>query len=453
MQTYHSPLEPETMTVQSPETPACGVALCGCGTVGTGVAQVLLSPGALDERLAGRVRLLHVVDVRLEETRRALAPLGEVNVTDDLQVVLQDPDVNVVVELIGGTTIARTLVEQALAAGKDVVTANKALLAEHGDGLYRLARRHGRAIAFEASVGGGMPVIAALRTGLVGDRIDSVYGILNGTCNYVLTRMLQDDLPYGKALAEAQERGYAEADPRLDVDGHDTAHKLAVLARVAFGVNVALDDIACEGIAGVDLSDLRFAEDLGYKVKLLAIGIRRSAGLELRVHPALLRHDHPVAGVDGVFNAVCIHGSNVGEVVLTGRGAGRMPTAGAVVADVARIALGGYRAEFAALSQFGDVPDARLVPFGQVETRYYFRLDCADQPGVLAQVSAILGEEGISIASVRQQEGVPPDGGLVPVVFMTHRAQEAAVQRALGRINGLDTVRGERTHMFRVEDI
>ncbi len=431
----------------------CTVALYGCGTVGMGVAQALLARGALNERIGDRVHLKYVVDVRLEEIRGVLQPPEGLVLTDDLAQPLDDPEVDAVVELFGGTTAARTVVERALAAGKDVVTANKALLAEHGDELFRLARAHGRAIAFEGSVAGGIPVIAAIRTGLVGDRIESIYGIVNGTCNYVLTRMLEQEMPYARALAEAQERGYAEADPRLDIEGSDSAHKLVVLARLAFGVNVRLDQIPCEGIAGVELSDLRYARALGYTLKLLVIGIRRGERLELRVHPALLRHDHPVAGVGGAHNAVCIHGSHVGEIVLTGLGAGRMPTSSAVISDIARIALGTYRTDFAALSPFGDVPDAHLVPFGEVETRHYFRLDCADRPGVLAKVANILGEENISIASVRQQEAAAPGEDVVPVVFMTHRAKEGAVARALDRINQLDVVRGERTRMLRVEDI
>jgi homoserine dehydrogenase len=431
----------------------CNVALYGCGTVGTGVAQVLLSRGALGERIGDRVKLKYVVDARLDEVRRALQQSGPVIVTDDLDQPLADPEVNVVVELFGGMTAARTVVERALASGRDVITANKALLASYGDELFRLARAHGRAIGFEGSVGGGIPVIGAIRDGLVANRIERIYGIVNGTCNYVLTRMLERDMLYARALAEAQERGYAEADPRLDVEGLDSAHKLAVLARLAFGVNVKLEHIACEGIAHVELSDLRYAQALGYTLKLLAIGIRRGERLELRVHPSLLRKEHPVAGIGGVFNAVCIHTSHAGEVVLTGQGAGRMPTTSAVLSDIAAMALGTYPTDFAALSQFGDVPDADVVPVGDIQTRYYFRLDCADRPGVLAKVAAILGEEDISIASLRQQEPAGPGKHVVPVVFMTHHAREASFRRALDRINQLDVVRGDRTRFLRVEDI
>lgn len=431
----------------------CNVALCGCGTVGMGVARALLGESALSERIGETVRLKCVVDLRLEEVRSELDPPEDVVLTDAPDQALNDPAVDVVVELIGGTTTAREVIERALRNGKNVVTANKALLAEAGDRLFALARQQGRCIAYEAAVAGGIPAVAALRNGLVADRIDALYGIVNGTCNYVLTRMLDRGVDYETALAEAQSAGYAEADPTLDVEGHDSAHKLTVLARLAFGVNARLDDIHCEGIDGMELGDLRYARSLGYTTKLLAIGIRREGGIELRVHPALLHREHPLAAVSGVYNAVCVHGSHVGELVLTGRGAGRRPTASAVVADLARMALGTYPAEFAAFRQFGAVPQARLVPMGEVETRYYFRLDCRDRPGVLAQVADLLGGEDISIASVRQQEVAGSGEQFVPVVFMTHRTRHDAMQRALERINDLETVRGESTRMIRVEDI
>jgi len=429
------------------------VALFGCGTVGMGVAEALLGRSALAARIGDAIRLRYIVDLRLDEIRRELQPPEEVRLTNDLDEPLRDPEVHVVVELLGGTTTARTVVERALRAGKDVVTANKALLAEHGDELYGIARETGRCIAFEASVGGAIPVIAAVRDGLVGDDIESVYGIVNGTCNYILTRMLGAGLTYADALQEAQEKGYAEADPALDVDGIDSAHKLAILVRMAFGVNVSMADIACEGIGEVELQDLEYARDLGYVVKLLAIGRRRGNSVEARVHPTLLHRDHPLAAIDGVFNGICIHGSHAGQVVLTGRGAGRMPTTSAIIGDVARVALGTYQTSFATLSQFGELPHAQLVPFGEVETRCYFRLDCLDRPGVLAKVAGILGEENISVASVRQQEVATAARDQVPVVFMTHVARESSVRRALDRISQLDVVRDGTTRLLRVEDI
>ena len=432
----------------------CNVAVYGCGTVGGGVVSMLLGRrGALEERIGGRVRLRYVVDLRLKELAAELELPDSVVLTDDIEAPLRDPEVRVVVELIGGLKAARDVIERALRAGKDVVTANKALLADCGSELFALARSQGRSIAFEAAVAGGIPIISALRDGLVGDSIQSVYGIVNGTCNYILTRMSEDGLSYDEALAEAQQKGYAEADPTLDVDGHDTAHKLAVMARLAFGANARAGDVACEGIRGIEPADLAYADAMGYKVKLLATGIRRPEGVELRVHPALLDCHHPLASVGGAFNAVCVHGDCVGEVVLTGLGAGRWPTASAVVADICRLALGTYGADFANLSQFGPIERADVVPMAEVCMRYYFRLCCEDRPGVLAQVAGILGRHGISISSVIQQEVGATAGAHVSVVFMTHKAQEGALQGALEEINGLDCIQGGRTRMLRVQEI
>jgi homoserine dehydrogenase len=418
-----------------------------------GVARALLAGGALTERLGGRIRLKYVVDVRIDETRRDLAPPRGVVLTSDLAPPLSDPNVHVIVELIGGTDTAGDLIERALKAGKDVVTANKALLAEHGDRLYRLARRQGRSIAFGAAVGGGIPVVAAVRNGLIGDRIQSIYGILNGTCNYVLTCMLEQGMAYQDALDEAQRLGYAEADPSLDVDGHDTAHKLAVLARLAFGIDVRASQIPCEGIAGTDLRDMRIADTLGYRLKLMAVGVRRGERLELRVHPVLLRHGHAMAAVSGVHNAVCIHGDLVGELTLTGKGAGRPATASAVLADIARMALGTYRADFAGLSQFGEVPAARLVPADETLTRYYVRLSARDCADVFAGIAGILGRQGVGIASLHQQEGGESEGGFLTVVLITRPAGEGMVRRALEEINRLDVICAEKTALIRVEDI
>jgi homoserine dehydrogenase len=432
----------------------CNVALYGCGTVGAGVAEILLGRrGALRRRLGPGIQLRYIVDLRLEQVRSQIQPPDSVTLTDEIQQPLSDPDVDVVVELFGGTGAAKKVVENALRAGKDVVTANKALLAAHGAELYRLARQEDCSIAFEAAVAGGIPVIGAVRNSLVSERISSVYGIVNGTCNYILTRMSTADLSYEQALAEAQEKGYAEADPTLDVEGHDSAHKLAVLARLAFGVDVGEESIYCEGISDIEPEDICYARSLGYTLKLLAIGIERGGQLELRVHPALLHHDHPLAAVGGAYNAVCVHGDSVGEVVLTGLGAGRWPTASAVVGDICSTALGTYQVDFRELSQFGEVPAADLLPLEQVQARYYFRLSCTDRPGVLAQVAGILGRHQISIASCIQQDQAPDDQGHVPVVFMTHEATEGALSAALAEINELDTLDGDRTRMLRVQEI
>jgi len=430
------------------------VALFGCGTVGMGVVKLLLARDAAHTmRIGRRINLRYVVDKRVQEVAAALDLPESVKLTADIDEALQDDSIDIVVELFGGIDAPLTVAKRALEAGKDVVTANKALLATHGSELFRLARGRNRCIAFEASVGGGIPVIQAIRDGLIGSHIRSVHGIVNGTCNYILTRMMEAGMGYEQALAEAQKKGYAEADPRLDVEGGDSAHKLCVLARLAFGSDVKLEDVHCEGIVGIELEDLRYAHVLGYTVKLLAIGIRAEDRIDVRVHPTLLHHWHPIAAVGGVLNAICIAGDRVGEVVLTGQGAGRWPTAGAVIADICQVALGTCRTSFAELSQFGDVPVARLRPFEEVHTRYYIRLSCLDRPGVLAQVAGILGGEKISIASCRQQDVAARGDKHVPVVFMTHRAREGAVRTALGQINRLDCIDGAETRMIRVEDI
>jgi homoserine dehydrogenase len=265
--------------------------------------------------------------------------------------------------------------------------------------------------------------------------------------------MVEEGISYEQALGEAQEKGYAEADPELDVGGGDSAHKLCVLARLAFGVDVRLEEVLCEGITSITLQDLEYARDLGYTVKLLAIGSQSEDGIGLRVHPTLLRHSHPMAAVTGVLNAVCVSGDRVGEVILTGQGAGRWATASAVVADICQVALGTYGEQFAQMSQFGDVPPADMKDFKSISTRYYLRLSCQDRPGVLAQVAGVLGDEQISIASCRQVALPEGDQQHVPVVFMTHKAQEGAMQRAIGRINNLEAIEARQTRMIRVEDI
>ncbi|MFP4026578.1 MAG: homoserine dehydrogenase [Candidatus Brocadiia bacterium] len=434
--------------------PKTKVALYGCGTIGTGVARILLGEkGGLLRKMTSPIELAYVVDVRAEEIAQEIDFPASVEVTTELDAPLGDPDVGIVVELIGGTDIAARVVEKALRSGKDIVTANKALLAAHGQHLYALAREVGKSIAFEASVAGGIPVVASMRDAMIGDRIQSVYGIVNGTCNYILTQMTDRGVSYGEALLEAQEKGYAEANPELDVEGHDSAHKLGVLARIGFGVEVQDNEIPREGVTNIEPQDLRYARALGYTVKLLAIGIQREEGTELRVHPALLKHNHPLATIGGAYNAVCVHGACAGEIMLTGLGAGRWPTATAVVADVARLALGTYQPCFRDFSQFGDVPEARMIPSNELEMRYYFRLSCHDRPGVLAKVAGILGEHDISIASCMQQDQASHPEHYVPVVFMTHQAKESEMNAALSKINALDSVDGADTRMLRVQDI
>jgi len=424
------------------------VGLLGLGTVGAGVAELLGDGDALAAASGARLCLARAADVVPE--RAAACGIPADRFTTDARAVIADDGVDVVVELIGGTGIARELAAAALAAGKHVVTANKALLAEHGEELFGAAREAGVSISFEASVCGGIPVIQAVRDGLVANRIEHLLGIVNGTSNYILTRMARENMSYADALAEAQANGYAEADPTLDVNGTDSAHKLAILAAIAFGRPVDLADVYVEGIDRVALADIRYAEGMGYAVKLLAIGKATDGGLELRVHPAMIHRDHPLAAVQGVFNAVWIRGHAVGDTMFYGRGAGRAPTASAVVADLVDLALGRAPAAFQHLAaRIADAPAARARRIGDIDTRYYLRVQALDLPGVLAQVATILGNHGISIASMLQQER--REGEAVPVILMTHTARESRVQDAIAAIDALEVVH-DRTLCIRVEE-
>ena len=436
-----------------------GIGLLGFGTVGAGVVDGLQkNAGVIADRLGVRPVLRRIADLDLE-TDRGVAVDREL-LTSDAASVIADPGVDVVVELIGGTGVAKELVTAALEAGKPVVTANKALLAEHGEEIFGLALRKNTEIRFGASVGGGIPVIRALREGLVGNRIESIYGILNGTCNYILTRMENEGLSFDAALAEAQAAGYAEADPALDIDGFDTAHKAVILASLAHGFSVPMDSVHVEGIRGLSELDIRYALDFGYRIKLLAVianrggsgndnGDASSGGIEVRVHPALVPLDEMLASVSGVFNAVMLSGDLTGDTLYYGRGAGKGPTASTVIGDIADLAR-----TFQADCKLGFLPAGAAGPgrgvrdMHEVETRYYLRLSLLDKPGVLAQITTILGREGVSLASVLQKEGRSDDH--VPVVAVTHRALERSIDAALADIDKLDIVAG-KTVRLRIE--
>src|SRR5262249_22626937 len=359
-----------------------------------------------------------------------------------------DPEIDIVVELIGGADgIALEVVETALRRGAHVVTANKALMAKHGTRLAACAEEKGVALAFEASVAGGIPVIKTLREGLAGNRLSRVYGILNGTANYILTTMREAGREFAEVLAEAQKLGYAEADPRFDIDGIDAAHKLAILASVGFGRPVDLPGVYAEGIRHVSRLDIDFAEELGYRIKLLGIARLTEEGLEQRVHPCMVARSTPIAAVEGVYNAVVAEGDFVGRVVLEGRGAGALPTASAVAADLVDIAAGRHVAPLG-------VPTADLralpgVPIERHQGAYYIRLMVLDQPGVIAGIAAALRDEHVSMESMIQRGRAP--GEAVPVVLTTHVTVEAAMRRALEKITALDTVL-EAPHMIRIED-
>lgn len=420
---------------------ALGIALIGCGTVGSGVARLLLEqPERLAAR-AGRPLVLRRVVVRdPAKTRDVALPRGLV--TTDLRAVLADPDVGVGVELVGGVDWARQAVLGLLEGGKHVVTANKALLAHHGAEVFDAARRHGKAIAFEASVGGGIPIIAALSQNLAANQILSLQGILNGTSNFILTGMSEDDRPYAEALAEAQRRGYAEADPTLDVDGTDAVQKLAILAQIAFGVSVPVAAIQRHGIADLQQADIHFARELGYTIKLVAEAWLHEHQLALHVSPLLLRHLAPLAQVRGAYNAIHVVGDAVGDTFYYGRGAGQMPTASAVVADLIDLAVGRAQRTFQTLRLWsGDDGPITIRPSSTVRSRYYLRLSVADRPGVMAEITRVLAQQQISIASIVQHEALDEhEGDTVPLVIMTHTALNGSFCAAVDTIDRLDCV-------------
>jgi homoserine dehydrogenase len=426
-----------------------GVGLLGFGTVGAGVVEGLQRNGdVLAERLGVRPVLRGIADIDLESDRGVT--VAPAILTTDAAAVIDDPQVDIIVELIGGTGIAYELVKTALSKGKAVVTANKKLLAEHGSEIYALAEANQADLYFGASVGGGIPIIRALREGLCANSVASIYGILNGTCNYILTRMELEGLPFDVALKEAQELGFAEADPSLDIDGFDTAHKAVILASLAFGTPVAMDAVHVEGIRGLDKADLDYALEFGYRIKLLAVIKRDGDEAEVRVHPTLVPLDHMLASVSGVFNAVMVDSDLADRTLYYGRGAGRLPTASTVlgdIADVARNIAVGAPHRVPAVPRTGET--LAVKPVSEVRSRYYLRLMPSDQSGVLATLTGILGSHDISIESVLQK-GEPVDGH-VPVVIITHESQEASVNAALQEINALDVVSGD-TVRLRIEE-
>jgi homoserine dehydrogenase len=411
------------------------------------VARLLLDHGDRTARHAGRTLWLEKAVVRdLKKKRDCELPAGVLS--DKVDDVINDPEIQVVAHLVGGLEPARTITLKLLESGKDVVTANKALLAEHGPELFDRARELGRSIAFEAAVAGGIPIIANISQCLSGNQIVSLEGILNGTSNFILTKMHEESTPYAEAVAEAQRLGYAEADPTLDVDGSDAAQKLAILAHLAFGARVDWADIPRTGIDAVDISDVRFAQQMGYRIKLLAVAELDAAGLELYVSPTLVRRGLPLADVNGAYNAIRVVGDAVGPVMFHGLGAGQMPTASAVVADMIDTAVGRTAITFRTLELWSK-RKARVSPrdYAKSTGRFYLRTDVVDSPGVLAQIADILGHYDISIASVLQQER-PEGSDIVPLVIMTHMTMEGSASKACGAINKLECVRGRTVRMW-----
>ena len=428
------------------------VGLVGFGTVGCGVAKLILEGAdSIAAKTGLRLELACVIDIDTDSPRQVKLPGGIL--TDDINRLLNDDTIQIGVELVGGTDTAKQIQLKMLEAGKDVVTANKALLAEHGNELYKAAHKNGRCIAFEASCVGGIPIVSGIRTGLAANDITAMYGIVNGTCNYILSNMTNKDEDFSEALAAAQEKGYAEADPALDINGDDSAHKLAILASIAFGYEITLEDVFVEGIEAISKDDIRYGGEMGYVLKLLAIGQKdKDDRISLRVHPSFIAKDNSLARVDGSFNAVSIFGSAVGQVMYYGRGAGMMPAASAVVADIIDVALGNSATTFRHLHLKPRSETVSLIDeIGNLVSRFYIRIMCKDKPGVIAQWSKVLAEHEISISGALQHEGTGPEN-TVPVVIATHPTQQKNVSAALEDMEALDVIGGKPV-CIRIVDI
>jgi homoserine dehydrogenase len=418
-------------------TKTIGVGILGMGTVGSGVVKLLTEHKALLDRRVGTKLRIRKIAVRSAPR----IPVDPKLVTTDALEVLADPQVDIVVELIGGTTVAKALCLEAIARGKHLVTANKALLAEHGLEIYRAAAEQRVDLGFEASVCGAIPIIRSVREGLVANRVQSIMGIVNGTTNFILTKMAETGQPFASVLAEAQTMGYAEADPTLDVGGFDAAHKLQILASLAYGGYIRFSDIYVEGIQKVEALDITFARELGCRIKLLAIAKEEQGELEVRVHPTMIPEGHLLASVGGAYNAVHIRGDSCGSLMFSGRGAGQMPTASSVVADIVEIAhnLIFHRPSRASLLPTNPAAgEVTLRPMERIRSRYYLRFMAVDKPGVLSRISGVLAEHGISIASMIQKGRAEQTA--VPIVMLSHEAVEGDLQQALVRINRLEVV-------------
>jgi homoserine dehydrogenase len=434
------------------------IGLLGFGTVGSGVAAVLARNGEEIARRAGRAIEVRRVAVRNPEKARATAGVASVSGLEfgtDFNAVVDDPDVQIVCELMGGTGLARELVLRAIANGKHVVTANKALLALHGNEIFAAAQARGVTVAFEAAVAGGIPIIKALREGLAANRIEWIAGIINGTSNFILTEMRDRGAAFDEVLKEAQRLGYAEADPTFDIEGHDAAHKLTILAALAFGIPMQFDKCYLEGISRLTREDIAYAEQLGYRIKLLGITRRRPNGIELRVHPTLVPAKRIIANVDGVMNAVVVQGDAVGQTLYSGRGAGSEPTASAVVADlvdVTRLLTADPEHRVPHLAFQPDrLSDLPILPIEDVDTSYYLRLRAHDRPGVMADITRILADLSISIDAMMQKE--PAEGEqIVDIIILTHVARERSVDTAIHLIEDLPTISGPVTKL-RLENL
>jgi len=429
-----------------------GIGLLGLGTVGSGVIDILRRNGELIKRRVG-VPVEVIKILRKDSNKPVPADMPRNIITTDIKEIIDNPDIDIVVEVMGGFEPAKGYILNAIENGKNVVTANKALLAINGEELYSAASERGVDLYFEGSVCGGIPVIKALREGLAANKIESIYGIVNGTSNFIITKMTHEGKGFGDALRETQALGYAEADPTFDIEGIDAAHKLSILVNIAFGTPVDFKEIYTEGISGISPMDINYAKEFNFRVKLLAISKMKNGSVEARVHPTLVPCSHLIATVDGVFNAVYITGDAVGPTLFYGRGAGDLPTGSAVVSDIIDVARnilkgGNGRIPPASFREENRIP-LKILNIDDIVSMYYFRFTVLDMPGVLSRISGILGEHKISIASVIQKGR--QEGGNVPLVMMTHEAVERNVKNALREIDRLPVV-SEKTVMIRVEE-
>lgn len=429
------------------------IGLVGFGTVGSGAAKILLDNAELIARRVGvPLSLTRIVDLDVTSDRGLVLPEGVLST--DLEGLMNDPSIDIVMELVGGYEFAKRVILEAIGKGKHVVTANKALLAVHGEEVFAAAHRAGVDVGFEASVGGGIPILRSLTEGLVANHCSSIVGILNGTSNYILTQMKREGQEFQDALAQAQAAGYAEADPTFDIEGIDTVHKLAIMVSLAYGSPVNVKDIYTEGIQRLTALDIRYASELGMTVKLLGVAKCREGEIEARVHPTMIDHTAPLAQVHGVYNAIHVVGDAVGDVMFYGQGAGSLPTGSAVVSDVIDIARNIRKQAYGRVPPTSFQMDCRVPirirPMEELTTRYYLRCMVPDQPGVLSKIAGVLGNHAISIASVLQQGR--QEGQTVPVVIMTHRASERSVQTALQEIHRLSSLVSQPITLIRVED-
>ncbi len=428
------------------------IGLIGLGNIGTGVVRLLeQNEKLIAQKLGAKLVLKKIADIDISSPRGIKIP--KKLLTTDARDILNDPDISIVIELMGGYEPARTFVLEAIKKGKHVVTANKAMLATFGNEIFPAAQKKNVDIGFEASVGGTIPIIKTLKESLVANRIHSIIGIMNGTCNFILTKMTSEGKPFDVVLKEAQQLGFAEADPTFDIEGIDTSHKMAIVLSLAYGKKVRLKDIYLEGITKISAEDIAFAGELGYRIKLLAIGRLKGDAVEARIHPTMIASGHLLANVNHNYNAFHLVGDASGPVFLFGQGAGMMPTASAVFSDIldsARNVLKGIsgRVPLRSIDETG-MKDIRLVPMDNIETKYYFRFTALDRPGVLSKISGILGAHDISLATVIQK--AREEAGAVPIVMTTYTAKEKNVRQALKKIDRLDIVR-DKTILIRIED-